>query len=548
MTENPTPKNPEETRDPRLEALFEQAVEDLSAYGYAVRALEGGDGEGPADYLLELLLASRARGRQALERISRGVPQEYAPYGTRLERLWKEAEAGLDSYLETRGEEARALLKEALPGRLKRLENRLAEVRRLGQDGDLFQDPEWVAEDLSECAGDFALGFARASRAAEEALNAPFDRMDSEGFRESVRRVDGDFQKDFGYTAPLAGLLQWMGEREYSWRPWWLSREPRPEEVADARMPGERLEELGQVFRHEAATAAKDCPRMPEAVAYALEELSADQVREMREHMASCRACRRLALDLRAASAEDTDQIPPGLDVRDPAVEEEPGVEHAGPDDDTVILPISALPRHFPVRLVAVLTLVLALGVAVFALWAPLRNAVSPPQPLESTEYNAPEVSTGDTGPVFDPGPRKPLLAIRARRPKGAPMGGVWGGFQAFTVKPGEDLKSGDGFRVYFTVDKPSHVYLFFEDSGGRMSGLLRGVVRPGKTFSMPERNTWYTLDHQAGTETVWMLAASRPIQDFDQKLDELEKKGAGDIAKIFPDAARTNFSFHHIE
>ncbi|MDI6797661.1 MAG: DUF4384 domain-containing protein, partial [Desulfatibacillaceae bacterium] len=173
---------------------------------------------------------------------------------------------------------------------------------------------------------------------------------------------------------------------------------------------------------------------------------------------------------------------------------------------------------------------------------------IAPPPPMLPTSALDEPDATAQPGIVkdFEPGERTIGIRLFGRSARSGAAGGVMGGLAPAQVFPGGFLNSGDSFQVHFAVDKASFVFVFFEDSSGEISPLLRGKASAGEYFVLPGINNWYTLDNVAGTETVWVLATHRPIPDFYERLALLREKGMDAVGEVFTDSYQQVFSFEH--
>ena len=64
------------------------------------------------------------------------------------------------------------------------------------------------------------------------------------------------------------------------------------------------MDSLRQGYDGDRTTALEACPLHDNAIAYAFEELAADELQKVEDHLQSCRACMNLVLDARAADIE----------------------------------------------------------------------------------------------------------------------------------------------------------------------------------------------------------------------------------------------------
>lgn len=104
-----------------------------------------------------------------------------------------------------------------------------------------------------------------------------------------------------------------------------------------------------------------------------------------------------------------------------------------------------------------------------------------------------------------------------------------------FSVQDGDTLYSGDRVRIDFETNRDAYLYIFADSSSGDFRQLFPSPDGPsgGNLFApgshtLPER-AWY-LDSTAGTETLYMAAARRPITDEAALRETLERAAAASL------------------
>lgn len=97
-------------------------------------------------------------------------------------------------------------------------------------------------------------------------------------------------------------------------------------------------------------------------------------------------------------------------------------------------------------------------------------------------------------------------------------------------------LESGDHYKIIFTPDKTSYVYIFQVDSSGHIFQLFpmtnfKGVkvsnlnpVHQGRTYILPGPDTAFMLDRQAGVERIYFLAANERHTELEGLYDSFKK------------------------
>lgn len=115
-------------------------------------------------------------------------------------------------------------------------------------------------------------------------------------------------------------------------------------------------------------------------------------------------------------------------------------------------------------------------------------------------------------------------------------------------IKPIDDnsvLKSGQNVGVAFRSQENCFIYIFWQDSTGKMGVLFPNPaltdaisqVAAGKTYWLPSKDgeRWYLLDDNPGTETIYFVAGRDP----NPKLEELTRtiqQASGTQAEIKPE------------
>ena len=100
----------------------------------------------------------------------------------------------------------------------------------------------------------------------------------------------------------------------------------------------------------------------------------------------------------------------------------------------------------------------------------------------------------------------------------------------------GAVLHSGDHYKLQFTPEEDSYVYIFQLDSSRAMYTLFpmdsfngvvvnnRNPVKGGVTYYVPAKDKSFQLDEQVGTELIYFLASRLPDQDLEQWVQRLQK------------------------
>jgi hypothetical protein len=111
------------------------------------------------------------------------------------------------------------------------------------------------------------------------------------------------------------------------------------------------------------------------------------------------------------------------------------------------------------------------------------------------------------------------------------------GSYTEVIVREGSVLQSRDHFQIHVETNKRAYIYVLLFDSRGQatqlfpdpkieQSGYLDGV----RKIAVPDKDLWFWLDENPGTETVYVLASEEPMSDIRGLLNEMVK--ASDIER----------------
>ena len=113
-------------------------------------------------------------------------------------------------------------------------------------------------------------------------------------------------------------------------------------------------------------------------------------------------------------------------------------------------------------------------------------------------------------------------------------------------IKEGDTLYSNDFCRISFELDKNAYAYILYYDSKGTLEQLYPDprVMKPlkvmGKTTYVipPGEDSWFQLDEQTGTETVFMVASEKPLSNFKEVLVSLQESSREKVLKTLKSQA----------
>lgn len=281
-------------------------------------------------------------------------------------------------------------------------------------------------------------------------------------------------------------------------------------------MPDKTMDSLREAFMKDKDNIPDNCHMADQVSAYAFGELSSEEGQKAKEHLKSCRFCLDLYMDIKQ-SEEDAEK------TKDEKVEVLPGLQKAF--DKGKKPPVSpwqkindAISDFFgggfgfkPVATFATVALIMFVGFYV------MRDSTAP--------YTIEIMLHGRT-----------QVGFRGGQPE----------YKDFQVEPGGKINSGDYFRFQTKIDDDAFIYVIFQDSSGNIQSLEKGYIDGGKNLFLPEDNKWYHLDENTGTEKLYMLASTKKIDGFSDKIEKLKSDGIDAIDKVFPEATVKAFSFQH--
>lgn len=97
-------------------------------------------------------------------------------------------------------------------------------------------------------------------------------------------------------------------------------------------------------------------------------------------------------------------------------------------------------------------------------------------------------------------------------------------------IREGGLLHSYDNFQVHFSSNKDAYIYILIYDSTGEASQLfpdpkipLSNKIDTGKDYSVPAEGQWFWLDENIGTETIYVLASEKSLDNIEQMLSKME-------------------------
>jgi hypothetical protein len=113
-------------------------------------------------------------------------------------------------------------------------------------------------------------------------------------------------------------------------------------------------------------------------------------------------------------------------------------------------------------------------------------------------------------------------------------------------IKEGDTLYSNDFCRISFELDKNAYAYIFYYDSTGTLEQLYPDpkVLEPLKVMAKttyvipPGDDSWFQLDDQTGTETVFMVASEEPLDNLKEVLVSLQGSSREEVLETLKSQA----------
>ncbi|MCF8070584.1 MAG: DUF4384 domain-containing protein [Desulfobacterales bacterium] len=501
--------------------VFDYATEDVSLYLWTIDDWTNLSDDYQKDYLLLQLLNSRARSRFAISLMRDDLPAEYQQNRDKLTKIWKTGEEALCDFVQNHNEDINKIVQQNFTKRLSQLEQDLNQIKKISQDGDLMDSPEWVQNDLREASHEFLLEFQAMSNCYDEIQSELFlEFITPKKITEQFKGVEELFKRCFGYFNPVADLLATLREREYNRTQWWLTQYPESDDVEADEIPEMLFEASKSIFQKEEQKYSLDCPKSDNAIAYAFGELSVNDRPSFRNHMLNCRFCFDLVQDTMMAEieSEKTKNESPQMSSCLSKVINEPEAKIFSSKTTTFFQLLARIGNFFTMpKMVSVVAL------ACLAIFFINKNIL---------DFNKSKIGVELTvvGKVLD----------------GEEMRGNAGTYREFVLKTDSSLKSGSFFQIRTKINQDAYYYLILQDSRQVITKLDSGKAVSGKTLLMPGTDQWYQLDENKGIETLVLITVENEIPDFDDKLKEINSIEINEIKNIFNTATVVSFDIVH--
>jgi hypothetical protein len=287
---------------------------------------------------------------------------------------------------------------------------------------------------------------------------------------------------------------------------------PKPDHTASLRedIPEEVMGKLRAAYQASGSSLKLGCPAPETVIAYALEELSPERRPQVYAHLAECKDCLGLVLDLRSAWDEtqgSKQEVQERISIRVRAVSLLSELAERVRGWFSHLLP---LPRLIPAAVALGILAVVSLGV-----YQHLTAPISIQLDL---------ISLGRNG-LLTRGPSE-------ERKNLVPKGGV--------------LRSGDRFEIVFATNKDAYVYVFFQDNTGKITRLFSGKILKNEQHTLIGGDSRFKLDETRGQEEVHVMAAKRPLVNLDEVEQRLTQGGIDSLRQSYPQSSFQSFTFKH--
>jgi len=112
-------------------------------------------------------------------------------------------------------------------------------------------------------------------------------------------------------------------------------------------------------------------------------------------------------------------------------------------------------------------------------------------------------------------------------------------------INPGDTLKADEKLhQITITTDKDVYGYVILAYASGDFKTLYRGEFKANRAKSVLGAEERGKLDYHSGRKMISLIAAKRPIPDFDKKIKESKPLDTASIQRLFPDASLHHFGY----
>lgn len=112
-------------------------------------------------------------------------------------------------------------------------------------------------------------------------------------------------------------------------------------------------------------------------------------------------------------------------------------------------------------------------------------------------------------------------------------------------INPGDTLKADEKLhQITITTNKDVYGYVILAYASGDVKTLYRGEFKANRAKTVISAEERAKLDYHSGRKMITLIAAKRPIPDFDKKIRESEPLDAAGIQRLFPEASLHHFGY----
>jgi len=511
-------------------SFLKRATKDAQLYLTSVKKWSDGD-DTSSDLFLKIVTA-RVRTGGALQILSKDCPDEYVQA---LESLKNTANQAEDTFLEILQKNNLQGVFDSLLKRLDELENQLGDFCKYYEEEHKYNDEE-LKENLRKSGSDFLEHFIRHNYLYRQCSDLSLTDDLTHTYKERFARIEENFRSLFYLFHPLKDILTRYQKDEYIPESyWWLSEELpsvlRHEDQVDTLI-NEGFKEIKKQKPKE------ECPPSDLLAAYAFDELEGEQKTKLENHLTRCFKCLDEVTELRHIHA--TTEIPSyeKLDKRKEDIKLPEKIISALEDEEpekrgkgTVIgadvlkrkrekkssgFSTSGIKNFVP--LLAAASLAVIIGVGVFMQQRPI--------------------------PVSGEMTFKINVSLRGDSSS-----------EEFEPKSGVVLDTEDMFKIEFQTEKDGYICIFQQDNQGRTEVLAENIkTTAGTLFKYPEHikregGSWKTLTKEnPGDKRIYFLSSSKPVKQFENKIDKLKSQDINAVKKSFPKAFVQSFDYELIK
>lgn len=193
--------------------------------------------------------------------------------------------------------------------RLSALDRQLDRIRTIVEDGILFENADWLQDDLHATGEEFLVTF---TDMAQLAYDPPVNLSDMDPYIHWIRsfgKLEEKMRRNFTlFSSYAAQIQQKLRKREFGRKEfWWLHELLTDEPLLYPPMSDAQLSAMGRFLlpSRDRLVKSKGCPDPELIIAYADDDdIGEKNKKRVRLHVQHCDYCLHLLLDTRAAEAE----------------------------------------------------------------------------------------------------------------------------------------------------------------------------------------------------------------------------------------------------